>query len=159
MPLKSTGLFRENGQRGPRGPELYFQERKHPGWQRAPYWGTARRAGEAAGVRGIADGSQRRASRREQARVSTVKRSRSENSKCGCVCFYDLVFPTKLPLTAAHWHPAPRRARAPRQQGICHTNATFSCITDFFQHHVCSQIFKHNGHPRKGWFWAALQAP
>ena len=29
--LKSTGLFRENGQRGPRGPELYFQERKHPG--------------------------------------------------------------------------------------------------------------------------------
>lgn len=62
----------------------------------------ARRAREAAGVGGIADGSQRRASRREQARVSTVKGVSQENSKRGYVCLYDLVFPTKLPQTAAH---------------------------------------------------------
>lgn len=49
----------------------------------------------------------------------------------------------------------PTRGFHPRQDRVeflCHANVAFYCITDLFQHYVCSQIFKHNGHPRKSRF-------
>lgn len=67
------------------------------------------------------------------------------------------MFPTEVSLRAAHGHLVPPGGSTPpnpldRVEFLRHAKVTFYFVTDFFQHYVCSQLFEHNGHPRKSRF-------